>query len=88
MRQQGSKHPGRIAWLGERAAQFLRQMFRLPYPGDVTSECGDTESTLPLSPAPPRRFGQLPDLAVSDDFDDPLPETELATWDGRPSREG
>ncbi|WP_234815426.1 MULTISPECIES: hypothetical protein [Mycolicibacterium] len=54
----------------------------------MTSECGDTESTLPLSPAPPRRFGQLPDLAVSDDFDDPLPETELATWDGRPSREG
>lgn len=87
MRQNGSKHPGRVARLRERA-QFRRQMSRLPYPGDVTSECGDTGSTLPLSPAPPRRFGQLPDLAVPDDFDDPLPETELATWEGRASDEG
>ncbi|MGB3355544.1 MAG: hypothetical protein WBB00_22645 [Mycobacterium sp.] len=54
----------------------------------MTSEGGDTGSELPMSPAPPRRFGQLPDLAVPDDFDDPLPETELATWEGRASDEG
>lgn len=35
----------------------------------------------PSSPTPLRRFGQLPDLAVRDDFDDPLPEAELGTWE-------
>ncbi len=30
----------------------------------------------------PRRFGQLPALAVPDNFDDPLPETEIAAWEG------
>ncbi|SOJ55284.1 hypothetical protein MSIMFB_02773 [Mycobacterium simulans] len=30
----------------------------------------------------PRRFGQLPNLAVPKDFDDPLPESELAAWEG------
>lgn len=63
-------------------------MSRLPYPGGVTSECGDTGATLPPSPTPPRRFGQLPDLAVPDDFDDPLPETELDMWEERASEEG
>ncbi|RIT15043.1 hypothetical protein D2E81_25005 [Mycobacteroides abscessus] len=57
-------------------------MFGLPYPGGVTSECGDTGSKPPPSPTSPRRFRQLP-LTVRDDFDDPLPETELDTWEGR-----
>jgi hypothetical protein len=30
----------------------------------------------------PRRFGQLPALRVPDDFDEPLPESELAAWEG------
>jgi hypothetical protein len=30
----------------------------------------------------PRRFGQLPGLAVPDTIDDPLPDTEIGTWDG------
>lgn len=30
----------------------------------------------------PRRFGQLPALAVPGTFDDPLPEAEIAAWDG------
>ena len=34
-----------------------------------------------LDPTSPRRFGQLPDLGVSDDFDDPLPLTEAAVWE-------
>ncbi|MDG4666354.1 hypothetical protein [Mycobacterium sp. 236(2023)] len=34
-------------------------------------------------PTSPRRFGQLPDLAVRDDFDNPLSETELDMWEGR-----
>ncbi|WP_349319072.1 hypothetical protein [Mycolicibacterium canariasense] len=54
----------------------------------MTSECGDTGSPLPLSSAPPRRFRQLPNLAVPDDLDDPLPETEITEWEGRASDEG
>jgi prevent-host-death family protein len=30
----------------------------------------------------PRKFGQLPGLAVPDDFDEPLPDTEIAAWEG------
>ena len=37
-----------------------------------------------LAPAEPRprRFGQLPALTVPDDFDEPLPDAELAAWEG------
>jgi prevent-host-death family protein len=30
----------------------------------------------------PRVFGQLPFLVIGADFDDPLPESELAAWEG------
>ena len=50
------------------------------YPSDVTNEGGDTASKLP-PPTPPRRFGQLPDLAIPDDFDAPLPDTEAEVWE-------
>lgn len=30
----------------------------------------------------PRRFGQLPALAVTETFDDPLPDAEIAAWEG------
>ena len=32
----------------------------------------------------PRIFGQLPTLAVGDDFDAPFPESEIAAWEGNP----
>nr|WP_228461340.1 type II toxin-antitoxin system Phd/YefM family antitoxin [Gordonia spumicola] len=37
-----------------------------------------------LSPVLPtvRQFGQLPGMVVPDDFDAPLPEGELAAWEG------
>jgi prevent-host-death family protein len=37
-----------------------------------------------LTPAQqrPRRFGQLPTLVVPDGFDDPLPDAEIAAWEG------
>jgi PHD/YefM family antitoxin component YafN of YafNO toxin-antitoxin module len=38
----------------------------------VTSEGGETGS----EPTSPRRFGQLPDLVVPDDVDEPLPEDD------------
>ncbi|GAA1097638.1 hypothetical protein GCM10009648_41120 [Tsukamurella spumae] len=36
-----------------------------------------------ISPATPktRTFGQFPGLVISDDFDAPLPDEELAAWD-------
>ncbi|HEY1841720.1 MAG TPA: type II toxin-antitoxin system Phd/YefM family antitoxin [Mycobacterium sp.] len=30
----------------------------------------------------PRRFGQLPALTVPGTFDDPLPASEIAAWEG------
>jgi prevent-host-death family protein len=30
----------------------------------------------------PRKFGQLPTLAVPDTFDDPLPADEITAWEG------
>jgi hypothetical protein len=30
----------------------------------------------------PRRLGQLPALAVTDTFDDPLPDADIAAWEG------
>jgi prevent-host-death family protein len=38
-----------------------------------------------LSPVEPqtRRFGLLPGLAIGDDFDEPLPESELSAWEGK-----
>jgi prevent-host-death family protein len=37
-----------------------------------------------LSPvhARPRTFGQLPTINVADNFDSPLPESELVAWEG------
>jgi prevent-host-death family protein len=37
-----------------------------------------------LSPAHPRprKFGQLPALLVPDNFDEPLPDAEIAAWQG------
>lgn len=32
-------------------------------------------------PTSPRHFGQLPDLAVPDDFGEPLPPPEAAVWE-------
>lgn len=29
-----------------------------------------------------RKFGQLPALAVPETFDDPLPDSEIAAWEG------
>ena len=37
-----------------------------------------------LSPAHPRprKFGQLPALVVPENFDEPLPDAEIAAWQG------
>jgi len=39
-----------------------------------------------LSPVEQRRriFGQLPTLVIRDDFDEPLPESDIAAWEADP----
>ena len=49
----------------------------------ITSHGRPVAQLVPIAPAP-RRFGQLPNLVVPADFDEALPESELAAWeDGR-----
>ncbi|MFS0900797.1 hypothetical protein [Mycolicibacterium litorale] len=43
----------------------------------MTDEAAETG----VEPSSPRRFGQLPNLVVSGDFDEPLPPTETAVWE-------
>ncbi|OBK57252.1 prevent-host-death protein [Mycobacterium gordonae] len=47
----------------------------------ITSHGRPVAVLSPVNPAP-RRFGQLPMLAVPDDFDEPLPDAEIAAWEG------
>jgi prevent-host-death family protein len=47
----------------------------------ITSHGRPVARLVPVRPVP-RRFGQLPTLRVPDDFDEPLPEAELAAWEG------
>jgi hypothetical protein len=49
----------------------------------LMAKAWDESATPDVQPATisPRRFGQLEDLAASDNFDDPLPDTEMAAWE-------
>lgn len=47
----------------------------------ITSHGEPVAQLIPIV-AVPRRFGQLPNLVVPSDFDDALPEDELAAWQG------
>ena len=47
----------------------------------ITNHGRPVAMLVPIQPVP-RRFGQLPNLVVPDNFDDPLPDSELAAWEG------
>lgn len=47
----------------------------------ITSHGRPVAVLSPVNPAP-RKFGQMPTLVVPDDFNAPLPEAELAAWEG------
>ncbi|WP_163695881.1 type II toxin-antitoxin system Phd/YefM family antitoxin [Mycolicibacterium sarraceniae] len=47
----------------------------------ITNHGRDIALLVPANPTP-RQFGQLPSLSVPIDFDDPLPNAELARWEG------
>lgn len=50
----------------------------------ITNHGRPVAKLVPVTPVP-RKFGQLPTLVVSADFDEPLPESELARWEGADS---
>lgn len=47
----------------------------------ITNHGRDVALLMPVTPMP-RRFGQLPNLTVPLDFDEPLPDVELERWEG------
>jgi prevent-host-death family protein len=47
----------------------------------ITKHGRDVARLVPANRAP-RQFGQLPKLLVPNDFDQPLPDSELADWEG------
>jgi prevent-host-death family protein len=50
----------------------------------ITKHGRPVAKLVPVQPVP-RQFGQLPNLVVPNDFDEPLPESELARWEGADS---
>lgn len=46
----------------------------------VTNHGEPVAQLIPIA-AVPRRFGQLPNLVVPSDFDDALPDDEIAAWE-------
>lgn len=47
----------------------------------ITSHGRPVAKLVPVQPVP-RKFGQLPGLVIPNDFDEPLPDSELARWEG------
>lgn len=47
----------------------------------ITNHGRPVAKLVPVQPVA-RKFGQLPNLVVPKDFDDPLPDAELAAWEG------
>ena len=63
---------------------LLAQVERTGESVTITNHGRPVAKLVPVEPVP-RRFGQLPNLAIAADFDDPLPDAELAEWDGHES---
>ena len=58
---------------------LLAEVERTGTPVTITNHGRPVAALVPIQQAP-RRFGQLPNLTVPEDFDDPLPDSELAAW--------
>jgi len=59
----------------------LAEMERTGSPVAITSHGRPVAVISPVTPRT-RVFGQFPGLVIPDDFDAPLPDDELAAWDG------
>lgn len=47
----------------------------------ITNHGRDVALLVPATPAP-RQFGQMSNLTIPEDFDEPLPDAELTRWEG------
>ncbi len=61
---------------------LLAEVQRTGSPVTITSH-GRPVAVLSAVRPRPRTFGQLPRLVVGDDFDEPLPESDIGAWEGR-----
>jgi prevent-host-death family protein len=59
---------------------LLAEVERTGAPVAITTHGRPVAVLMPIRETP-RRFGQLPNLAVPEGFDEPLPESELAAWE-------
>lgn len=60
---------------------LLAEVERTGRPVTITNHGRAVAVLTPAHPKP-RKFGQLPALVVPDNFDEPLPEAEIAAWEG------
>ena len=60
---------------------LLAEVERTGVPVTITNHGRAVAVLAPVQPRP-RKFGQLPALVVRDNFDEPLPEAEIAAWEG------
>lgn len=60
---------------------LLAEVERTGVPVTITNHGRAVAVLSPASPRP-RKFGQLPALVVPDNFDEALPEAEIAAWEG------
>ena len=61
----------------------LAEVQRTGAPVTITTHGRPVAVLMPVEQTP-RRFGRFPNLTVPADFDEPLPETELAAWETAP----
>ena len=62
-------------------SRLLSDVERTGHPVTITNHGRPVARLVPVTPSP-RVFGHLPNLLVPNDFDEPLPDSELAEWDG------
>ena len=60
---------------------LLAEVERTGSPVTITSRGRPVAVLSPLQPRP-RSFGQLPNMVIGADFDEPLPASELVAWEG------
>lgn len=60
---------------------LLAEVERTGLPVTITSRGRPVAVLSPLRPRP-RSFGQLPNMVIGADFDEPLPASELVAWEG------
>ncbi|WP_040520280.1 type II toxin-antitoxin system Phd/YefM family antitoxin [Gordonia malaquae] len=59
----------------------LAEVERTGVPVTITNHGRPVAVLSPVTPAT-RQFGQFPGMVVPDDFDAPLPDSELGAWEG------